>query len=98
MRQWQRRMAGCRVDVGNRTMLCTEQERIAQSIRTVMSQILSLHAAKVDARGDLKKLERIDRELEKAQARGSFLLEQFQAHIQSHGCKAPKALSATTGH
>ena len=31
-----------------------------------MSQILSLHAAKVDARGDLKKLERIDRELEKA--------------------------------
>jgi hypothetical protein len=79
-------------------MLCTEQERIAQSIRTVMSQILSLHAAKVDARGDAKKLEAIDRELEKVQARGQSLLEQFRAHIQSHGCNAPKAVSATTGH
>ena len=63
-----------------------------------MSQILSLHAAKVDARGDLKKLERIGRELENAQARGSSLLEQFQTHIQLHGCEAPKAVSATSGH
>ena len=63
-----------------------------------MSQILALHAAKVDARGDIKKLERIDRELEKAQACGSSLLEQFRAHIQSHGCKAPKAVSSTSGH
>jgi len=63
-----------------------------------MSQILSLHRARFDARGDLKKLERVDRELEKAQARGASLLEKFQAHLRSHGCKAPKALSATTGH
>jgi len=63
-----------------------------------MSQILSLHSARFDARGDLKKLERINRELEKAQARGASLLEKFQAHLQSHGCKAPKAVSATTGH
>jgi len=79
-------------------LLCIEQERIAQSIRAVSSQILSLHAAKVHAGGDPEKLERIDKELEKAQALGSSLLEQFQAHIQSHGCKAPKAVSATTGH
>ena len=63
-----------------------------------MSQILSLHSAKADARGDLKKLERIERELEKAQALGSSLLEQFRAHIQSHGCKAPKAVSTTSRH
>jgi hypothetical protein len=63
-----------------------------------MSQILSLHSARFDARGDLKKLERIYKDLEKAQARGESLLEQFQAHIQSHGCKAPKAVSATTSH
>ena len=63
-----------------------------------MSQILSLHSARFDARGDLKQLERIDKELEKAQARGASLLERFRAHLQSHGCKAPKALSATAGH
>jgi len=63
-----------------------------------MSQILSLHAAKVNAQGDLKKLERRDKELEKAQALGSSLLESFQAHLQTHGCQAPKALSATSGH
>jgi hypothetical protein len=79
-------------------MVCTEQERIAHSIRTIMSEILSLHCARFDARGDLKKLERIDMELEKAQGRGASLLEKFQAHLQSHGCKAPKAVSATTDH
>lgn len=63
-----------------------------------MSQIMSLHSARVDAKGDLRKLERIDKELEKAKARGALLLEQFQAHLQSHGCKAPKAVSATSGH
>ena len=63
-----------------------------------MSQILVLHCARFDARGDLKKLDRIDRELQIAQKRGASLLEKFQTHVQLHGCEAPKAVSATSGH
>ena len=63
-----------------------------------MSQILSLHSARGDAKGDLKKLDRIDRELEIAQRCGASLLEKFRTHIQLHGCEPPKAVSATSGH
>lgn len=71
---------------------CTEREEIAEDIRTVLSQILSLHAAKVDAKGDLHELERIDRELEKAEARESSLGKKFHAHLESHGCQSPRVL------
>ena len=71
---------------------CVEREEIAESIRAVINQILSLHSAAVDAKGDLRKKEHIDNELEKAQAREASLLERFQAHIQSHGCQSPKVL------
>ena len=63
-----------------------------------MSQILSIRCARFDVKGDLKKMERLEKELEKAQARVSFLLDQFHAHIEAHGYKAPKAVSATSGH
>ena len=69
---------------------CAVQEEIAQAIRTVMSEILSLRTAKVDAQGDW--LERLDRQLEKATAREASLRERFHAHLESHGCQPPKAL------
>ena len=69
---------------------CAEQEEIAEAIRTLMSEILSLRAAKVDAQGD--RLERIDKQLEKATAREASLRERFHAHLKSHGCQPPKAL------
>jgi hypothetical protein len=37
-------------------------------------------------------MERIDQELQNAQARESSLLEKFQAHLKSHGCQRQKAL------
>jgi hypothetical protein len=43
-------------------------------------------------------LDRLGGGRQNVQARGQSLLEQFRAHIQSHGCNAPKAVSATTGH
>lgn len=79
-------------------LLCIEQERIAQSIRAVLSQLLSLHSAKIGAKGDLDRLERIDTELEKVHARQASLLEKFQTHTEAHGCRAPKAVSAIVGH
>jgi hypothetical protein len=71
---------------------CAEREEIAESIRSVIGEILSLHTAAVDANGDLNKMERIDQELQNAQARESSLLEKFQAHLKSHGCQRQKAL------
>lgn len=79
-------------------MPCTEQERIAHSIRTVLSQILFLRSAKIGAKGNLTKLERLDRLLERVQMRQASLLEKFQTHLEGHGCEAPKAVSATSGH
>ena len=76
--------------------MCADQDQIAASIRTVLSRILSLNAeaealGKAPKKADLDKLERIDNALEKALAKESSLLKEFQAHIRSHGCQAPKA-------
>lgn len=82
--------------------MCADQDQIAESIRTVMSRILSLHA-EADAlnkpfkKTDLDKLERIDNALEKAFAKESSLLKEFQDHIRNHGCRAPKAVVGPTG-
>ena len=74
--------------------LCVEREQIAESIRTVIGQMLSLHSAEGAAlrKHDFRELERIDKELQKALVCESSLLKKFQAHLQSHGCQAPKAL------
>ena len=62
-----------------------------------MSHIISLHA-EADAlnkpfkKGDLDEMERVDKELENAQARESSLLDKLHAHIQSHGCQRYKVL------
>lgn len=76
---------------------CAEREKIAQAIRAVMSQILSLHAEaealnKAFKRDDLDEMERVDNALANAQARESSLLDKLHAHIQSHGCQRYKVL------
>ena len=71
---------------------CAEREKIAKAIRAVLSEILSLHAAKVAAKGD--ELERVHTALAVATARESSLRVKLQAHLKSHGCEAPKAVTA----
>ena len=76
---------------------CAEREKIAHAIRTVMSQILSLHAEaealnKPFQKRDFDEMERVDKELQNAQARESSLLDTLHAHIQSHGCQRYKVL------
>jgi hypothetical protein len=58
---------------------CVEREEIAESIRAVMSRIIHLHNAESEAlkKHDLRELERISVELEKASACESSLLEKF---------------------
>ena len=69
---------------------CAERDKIAEAIRTVLSEILSLHSAKVDAQGD--RLGRIEKHIEHATARESALREMFQRHLQAHGCQPPTAV------
>ena len=69
---------------------CAEREKIAESIRAVIGEILALHYA--DAKGDLDKMESIDKELEEAQAREAFLLDKLHAHVQSHGCNGLRVM------
>lgn len=73
---------------------CSEQEQIARSITMVMSRILILHIAELQAirKRDLDEMERIDRKLEKELGHRSSLLEKFQGHLESHGCQPVKAL------
>ena len=71
---------------------CVQRQEIAESIRVVLKQILLLHRAELAAKGDLDKMERIDKELQKAHARETSLLEKLHAHIQLHGCQRNKVL------
>ena len=71
---------------------CAEREKIAEAIRAVLSQILFLHAAKVDANDDA--LEHLDKRLEKATASETSLREMFQRHLKGHGCEGPRAVTA----
>lgn len=68
---------------------CKERSDIVQSISTVVEQLQGLSQQEVEAvkGNDLGALERICEEIEKTIRFKHSLLERFQGHIQSHGCR-----------
>lgn len=68
---------------------CTERQRLLDAIKVSGERITPLRSQEIEAlqKGETARLQRIWKDLDNAIALHDSLVEEFNGHVQAHGCQ-----------
>ena len=71
---------------------CTVREDLVESIKAVMEHLVMLHRHEMEAvrNWDIDAMERIDQDVDRANAHRDSLLDRLKSHVKGHGCLEPR--------